>query len=165
MRVRLEYDRTGLEVELPAERVIRNLAYKDAAPLADPRAAVARVLAQTQRHATPGRAGPRTARRDDRHLRRHAAGPQRCDSSCARIRPTLEKAGIPRDKIRISYCHRAAPSEPRRRAGRDRRGKEDRRTLPLENHNGPEISTNTRSWAPTPRGVPAWIDTRDADLR
>ena len=46
MRVRLEYGREGLEVELPDERVVRSLAYKDAEPLADPVAAVQRVLAE-----------------------------------------------------------------------------------------------------------------------
>ena len=36
MRFRLEYGRTGLEIDLPGDRVVRQLAYKDAAPLADP---------------------------------------------------------------------------------------------------------------------------------
>ena len=36
MRVSLEYARKGLEVELPDDRVVRKLAYKDAVPLADP---------------------------------------------------------------------------------------------------------------------------------
>ena len=36
MRVKLEYGKQGLEVELPTERVVRTLAYKDAAPLSDP---------------------------------------------------------------------------------------------------------------------------------
>ncbi len=45
MRVRLEYARTGLEVELPGERVVRQLAYKNAVPLSDPQAVLADVLA------------------------------------------------------------------------------------------------------------------------
>ncbi len=44
MRVRLEYGKTGLEVELPDERIVRTLAYKNAAPLADPQAALEQVL-------------------------------------------------------------------------------------------------------------------------
>ena len=36
MRVKLEYGRTGLVAELPDERVVRTLHYKDAPPLADP---------------------------------------------------------------------------------------------------------------------------------
>ena len=45
MRVRLEYGRTGLEVELPENRVTRTLAYKQAVPLADPQAELAHCLA------------------------------------------------------------------------------------------------------------------------
>ena len=44
MQVRLEYGREGMEVELPDERVVRSLAYKDATPLADPERALLEVL-------------------------------------------------------------------------------------------------------------------------
>lgn len=44
MRVKLEYGVTGLEVELPDDRVVRKLAYKDATPLADPVGELQRVL-------------------------------------------------------------------------------------------------------------------------
>ena len=40
MRVRLEYGRTGLEVDLPDRPGMRTLSYKDAAPLPDPDAAL-----------------------------------------------------------------------------------------------------------------------------
>ena len=36
MRVRLEYGRTGLDVEIPDELNARTLAYKNAEPLASP---------------------------------------------------------------------------------------------------------------------------------
>lgn len=36
MQVRLEYGHHGLDVELPDDRVIRSLAYKQAEPLAEP---------------------------------------------------------------------------------------------------------------------------------
>lgn len=45
MRVTLEYGKTGLEVELPADRVVRSLGYKNAPPLADPAADLRRILA------------------------------------------------------------------------------------------------------------------------
>ena len=45
MRVRLEYGRTGLEVELPTDRVVRTLSYKDAAPIDDPDSVVRELLA------------------------------------------------------------------------------------------------------------------------
>ena len=44
MRVKLEYGRTGLMAELPAERVVRTLHYKDASPLPDPAASLLEVL-------------------------------------------------------------------------------------------------------------------------
>lgn len=46
MRVKLEYGKSGLEVELPDERVVRSLAYKDAAPLPHPESAFLQVLQQ-----------------------------------------------------------------------------------------------------------------------
>src|SRR5262245_36899639 len=45
MRVTLDYGRTGLDVELPDDRVIGPLAIRPAAPLPDPEAAVANALA------------------------------------------------------------------------------------------------------------------------
>ena len=44
MRVVLEYGKQGLAVNLPEDRPIRYLAYKDAAPLVDPAGAVAQVM-------------------------------------------------------------------------------------------------------------------------
>ena len=44
MRITLDYDRTGLEVELPDERIVGPLAIRPAAPLAEPETAIAEVL-------------------------------------------------------------------------------------------------------------------------
>jgi len=98
MRVRLEYARTGLEVDLPDERVVRSLAYKNAEPLADPQASFGRRVGQSHRHATLAELarGARTLHRD---LRYHAAGAQRNDPHA--LLAALEAAGIPRDKITI----------------------------------------------------------------
>ena len=49
MRFRLEYGRTGLEIDLPGDRVVRQLAYKDAAPLADPVGDLRRLLERLQK--------------------------------------------------------------------------------------------------------------------
>jgi nickel-dependent lactate racemase len=46
VRITLDYGRTGLEVELPDERIVGPLSIQEAMPLADPAAAVARALAQ-----------------------------------------------------------------------------------------------------------------------
>ena len=45
MRIKLDYGRTGLEVELPKERLVGPLAIRDAQPLANPEQAIAEVLA------------------------------------------------------------------------------------------------------------------------
>src|ERR1700692_2887541 len=46
MRIHLDYGRTGLEVNLPDERVVGPLAIRPAAPLPDPEAALAAALAR-----------------------------------------------------------------------------------------------------------------------
>jgi nickel-dependent lactate racemase len=46
MRITLDYGRTGLEVELPGDRLVGPLAIRPAPPLADPEAAIAGALAQ-----------------------------------------------------------------------------------------------------------------------
>ena len=46
MRVKLEYGRTGLYAELPDERIVRTLRYKDAPPLPDPWKSLLGVLHQ-----------------------------------------------------------------------------------------------------------------------
>src|SRR5204862_985817 len=46
MRITLDYDRTGLIVELPDDRVVGPLAIRPAAPLPDPEAAIAAALAR-----------------------------------------------------------------------------------------------------------------------
>jgi len=44
MRITLDYGRTGMDVELPADRVVGPLAIRDATPLADPQAAITRAM-------------------------------------------------------------------------------------------------------------------------
>src|SRR5712692_7261911 len=44
MRIKLDYGRTGMEVDLPADRIVGPLAIRDAAPLADPEAAIVDAL-------------------------------------------------------------------------------------------------------------------------
>src|SRR5262245_38731799 len=45
MRIRLDYGRTGLDVELPADRVVGPLTIGDASPLVDPEGDVSQALA------------------------------------------------------------------------------------------------------------------------
>jgi len=163
MRVRLEYAKTGLEVVLPDERVVRKLAYKDAAPLADPGAELARVLA------TPNGTPP---------LAQLAAGrSDACIVICDITRPvpnqmiltpmlaTLEAAGIPRGKITILVAtglHR--PSTPDEII--EMVGAEIAARYQVVDHHGQEINEHTYLGM-SPRGVPIWIDSRyvRADLK
>src|SRR5262245_40894086 len=52
MRIKLDYGRIGLDVELPDHRVVSSLGIRDVIPVADPDAEIARLLAQ------PTGAGP-----------------------------------------------------------------------------------------------------------
>ncbi len=163
MRVRLEYARTGLEVELPDKHVVRTLAYKDAAPLVDPAAALKAVLAQ------PTGTPPLATLARDRH--------DACIAICDITRPvpnklmlrpilaTLEQAGIPRDKITILIAtglHRESrPNELVEMVGEEIAAK-----YAIFDHHGQQIEEHTYL-GESPRGVPVWIDSRyvHADLK
>jgi len=163
MRVRLEYGREGLEVELPDERVVRSLAYKDAEPLADPVAAVQRVLAEPI--ASPPVAelaqGKKTA----------------CVVICDITRPvpneliltplleTIEAAGVPRKGITILIAtglHR--PNEGEELV--ELVGRRIAETYRIENHFG-ERRDELTYLGESPRGVPIWINSHfvDAELK
>ena len=163
MRVRLEYGRDGLDVELPDERVVRSLAYKDAMPLPDPQAALLDVLA------APCGTPP---------LRQLAAGRQNaCIVVCDITRPvpnqlilapileTLEQAGIARQDILILIAtglHR--PNEGEELV--EILGPEIAAQYRVENHHGQVVEEHTHL-GDSPRGVPIWIDSRyvEADLK
>jgi nickel-dependent lactate racemase len=152
-----------MEVELPDGRVVRKLAYKDAAPLADPAAALAGVLAR------PNGARP---------LAEIAQGrSDACVVICDITRPvpnrlilppvlaTLEAAGIPRAKITILIAtglHR--PNEKDELV--ELVGADIAARYRVENHRGHQINDHTYLGT-SPRGVPIWIDSRyvRADLK
>jgi nickel-dependent lactate racemase len=163
MRVKLEYGRTGLIAELPAERVVRTLHYKDAPPLADPAANLHEVLDR------PNGTSP---------LAELARGKKNCCIAiCDITRPvpnelilrpllqTLEAAGIPRERITILVAtglHReSTPEEIIEMVGA-----EIGANYVVENHRGLERDEHTYL-GESPRGVPIWIDTRyvEADLK
>ena len=62
MRLTLDYGRTGLEVELPDDRVIGPLEIRDVAPLDDPEAAIIAGLEVADRLAAAPRGRPRAGR-------------------------------------------------------------------------------------------------------
>ncbi len=163
MRVSVNYGRTGLEVDLPEANVVKVLSYQPADPLPDPAAAVARRLAEPV--GTPPLAELARGRRDA------------CVVICDVTRPvpnavllpplleTLEGAGIPRERILILVAtgmHRPNEGDELR----DMVGPFVFDHYRIENHHGRELAEHTYL-GDSPRGVPAWIDSRyvRADLK
>jgi nickel-dependent lactate racemase len=156
MRISLEYGRRGLEVELPDERVVRTLAYKEAPPLANPSAALDATLAR------PAQSPP---------LAELARGRRTvCIAICDITRPvpnelilrpvlrTLEQAGVARGNILILVAtglHRGSTAaEIAEMVGPEIAG-----AYRIENHDGRAVDQHTYL-GESPRGVPIWIDTR-----
>ncbi len=163
MRVRLEYAREGLEVELPDDRVVRTLAYKQAVPLADPRSAVAAVLAEPT--GTPPLAELARGRRDACVVISDITRPVPNELILTPLLATLEAAGIPRDKITILVAtglHR--PSKPEEVV--EMVGARIAAGYRVVDHHGQQLDEHTYL-GDSPRGVPMWIDSRyvEADLK
>ncbi|HVX62534.1 MAG TPA: nickel-dependent lactate racemase [Pirellulales bacterium] len=163
MRFQLEYGRSGLQVELPDDRLVRPLAYKQAEPLADPSEALAERLAR------PTGTAP---------LAELARGRQNaCILICDITRPVpneliltpvlaqLEAAGMARDAITILVAtglHR--PNEGDELI--EMVGRRIYDNYRIENHHGKALDEHVYL-GDSPRGVPIWIDRRyvEADLK
>jgi nickel-dependent lactate racemase len=163
MRVHLEYGRTGLDVELPGERLVRSLAYHQAPPLADPAAVVHERLARptgTLPLAELAR-GRRSAAIAICDITRPVPNPL----ILTPILATLAVAGIPRERITILIAtglHR--PNEGDELV--ELVGREIVESYRIENHHGKALAEHTYL-GPSPRGVPIWIDSRwvEAELK
>ena len=163
MRIKLDYGRTGLDVDLPADRVVGPLAMRNAAPLADATTAI--------RHAIDHPTGtPSLA--DLAHGRKSA-----CILICDITRPvpnqlilppllrTLEEQGIPRDEILI--LNATGLHRPNQGAELEEMvGSDIVRHYRIENHFGKRLADHSFLGI-TPNGVPAYIDRRyvEADLK
>ncbi len=163
MRIRLDYGRTGLDVTLPAERVVRSLAIKHFPPLANPAAALAEVLARP--NGTPPLAELARGRRDACILICDVTRPVPNQILLPPLLATLEAAGIPRERILILVAtglHR--PNEGAELV--EMVGHEIVDRYRIENHHGHALAEHT-FLGTSPRGVPIWIDTRyvEADLK
>jgi nickel-dependent lactate racemase len=163
MRITLDYGRTGLEVELPDERVVGPLAIKPASPLSDPEMAVAKALAQ------PIGSPP---------LAQLAAGRKNaCILVCDITRPvpnkiilppllqTLEEQGIARKDILIlnaTGLHR--PNEGAELI--EMLGADIVQNYRIENHHGKVLAEHDYLGT-TANGVPVYLDSRyvRADLK
>jgi nickel-dependent lactate racemase len=163
MRVRLEYGRSGLDVELPGHRVVRTLSYRPVPPLDDPSFAVRQALLQPSGTAPLADVAPA----------RKSACVVVCDitrpvPNAMILRPildTLESAGIPRERITILIAtglHR--PNEGDELV--EIVGSYVAENYRVENHHG-ECREEHTYLGESPQGVPIWIDSRylDADLK
>lgn len=163
MRVKLEYGTTGLEVDLPEDRVLRKLAYKFAAPLANPADELQKVLDHPR--GTPPLAELAKGRKSACIVICDITRPVPNQLMLPPILRTLETAGIPRDKITILVAtglHR--PNEGAELV--EMVGAEIASTYRIENHHGKDLSEHVYL-GQSPRGVPIWIDKRyvEADLK
>jgi nickel-dependent lactate racemase len=156
MRIKLDYGRTGLDVDLPEDRLVGPLAIRPAPPLADPGAAIAQALRQpiASKPLAELARGRRTA----------------CILICDVTRPvpnqlllppllrTLEESGIARKDILLLVAtglHR--PNE-----GAELEevvGREIAAHYRIENHHGKVLEEHDYL-GETPHGVPVWLDRR-----
>ena len=163
MRFKLEYGRTGLTVDLPGERIVRTLSYKDAPPLPDPRAALLEAMAHPI--GAPPLAELARGRKDACILICDITRPVPNKMILRPMLETLEQAGIPRDKILILVAtglHRPNLGDELV----EMVGQFIVDSYRIENHYGQELEQHTYL-GDSPRGVPIWIDSRyvQADLK
>lgn len=163
MRVKLEYGKSGLEVELPDSRVVRTLAYKDATPLPDPASAFLHALQQPT--GTPPFAELVKRRRDACILICDITRPVPNELMLRPMLQILESSGIPRSRITILIAtglHR--PNEGEELV--ELVGAYIAENYRCENHHGKVLAEHTYL-GKSPRGVPIWIDSRyvEADLK
>ena len=162
-RVRLEYGRTGLPVELPDNLNLRQLAYKDAAPLADPRSALEAVLERPT--GTRSLAELARGRRSACILICDITRPVPNELLLTPVLEILEDAGIAREEILLLVAtglHRPNTEEELV----EMVGQRIRESYRIEQHDGQNRDEHTHL-GESPRGVPIWIDSRylAADLK
>jgi nickel-dependent lactate racemase len=163
MRVKLEYGKTGLEIEVPDERIVRTVSYKDATPLTDPIADLDRLLAAPL--GTPPLAELAKGRKSACILICDVTRPVPNELILTPVLRTLEASGIPRDQITILVAtglHR--PNEGEEMV--ELVGRRIAETYRCENHFGKQLDDHVYL-GDSPRGVPIWIDRRyvEADLK
>lgn len=163
MRVHLEYGRTGLDVDLPDDRIVKKLAYKEVPPLSEPEAELSRVL-EDPTGTCPLHELAR-GRKDACVLVCDVTRPVPNELILKPLLTTLEQAGIPREKILLLVAtglHR--PNEGDELV--EMLGQAIVERYRIENHHGCTLDEHTHL-GESPRGVPIWIDSRyvTADLK
>ena len=163
MRLHLAYGRTGLDVELPDQNLVKCLGYQAAQPLGDPEAAVREALACPI--GTRPLAELARGRRDACVVISDVTRPVPNALLLPPLLATLEAAGIARQRILILVAtglHR--PNEGDELVEMVGRFVAD--NYRIENHHGQELAEHVLV-GQSPRGLPAWIDRRyvEADLK
>jgi nickel-dependent lactate racemase len=163
MRVKLDYGKTGLDVELPDDRVVGPLAIRDAAPLPDPEGAIRQALAKPI--GSPPLAEVARGRRDACILVCDITRPVPNRLILPPVLRILHEQGVPREKITILVAtglHR--PNEGAELE--ELVGPEVARNYRCENHHGKALDEHA-FLGTTPNGVPVWLDARyvRADLK
>ncbi len=163
MRVTLDYGRTGLEVELPSERVVGPLAIKLVEPVADPIGAVEDALAKPI--GTPPLAELAKGKKDACILVCDITRPVPNETILTPMLKVLHEAGIPKERVLILVAtglHRPSTAAERL----EMLGPEIAKAYRVEDHHGTRLDEHTHVGT-TPRGIPGWIDSRyvNADLK
>jgi lactate racemase len=163
MRITLDYGRTGLEVNLPDDRVVGPLAIKPASPLSDPAGAVDEALCNPIGSEPLGDLA--AGRKNACILVSDITRPVPNRLILTPILRTLEWAGITRDSITLLI----ATGLHRPNLGAElveMLGQEIVERYRIENHHGTVREEHTFLGV-TPKGVPVWIDRRylEADLK
>ncbi|HIA19791.1 MAG TPA: nickel-dependent lactate racemase [Planctomycetes bacterium] len=163
MQVSLEYGRSGLEVELPDDRVVRTLAYKNAIPLEDPDAVLRKTLQNP--NGSPPLLELARGRSSACIVISDITRPVPNQLILQSLLETLEEAGLAREQILILVAtglHR--PNEGDELV--ELVGQEIADQYRIENHHGQVLEEHT-FLGDSPRGVPIWIDSRyvEADLK
>jgi lactate racemase len=156
MKVTLDYGRTGLPVELPAERVVGPLEIRAVPPLADPEARVAAALRDPI--GTPALAELARGKTDACILVCDITRPVPNRTILGPMLRTLAESGIPRARTLILVAtglHR--PSTPEEK--REMLGEEIVASYPVQDHHGTRLDEHTLVGT-TARGIPGWIDSR-----
>jgi nickel-dependent lactate racemase len=163
MRVKLDYGRTGLEVDLPGDRLVGPLEIRPAPPLADPDAELAKALARPI--GTPPLAEIARGRKNACILVCDITRPVPNRLILPPLLRTLQEQGIARQDILILIAtglHR--PNEGAELE--EMLGPEIVAQYRIENHQG-KLRQEHEYLGETPSGVPVWLDRRyvRADLK
>jgi len=163
MRIALDYGRTGLEVEIPDANLVGPLGLRPVEPLAEPEKVLAAALANPI--GSPPLAELARGKRSACVVICDITRPVPNEILLRQILPTLEQGGIPRDKILVLIAtglHRPNLGDELVELV----GSEIASRYRVENHDGRNLAEHT-FLGNSPRGVPAWIDSRyiTADLK